>query len=75
MRSRGAGRRHARLRPGHRVDAKALMTLIETAYTDMKGRLYDSRSHEPGPRTEPQDHQRRHRRDLHGANFPREVIR
>ena len=67
--------RHVKLRPGHRVDAKALMTLIETAYTDMKGRLYDSKSHETGARTEPQDHQLRHRRDLHGANFPREVIR
>ena len=26
-------------RPEHDVDAKALVTLIETAYTDMKGRL------------------------------------
>ena len=31
--------RHVKLRPERDVDAEALMTLIETAYTDMKGRL------------------------------------
>ena len=31
--------RHVKLRPEHDVDTKALTTLIETAYTDMKGRL------------------------------------
>src|SRR5687768_9117266 len=31
--------RHVKLRPGHKVDATALKKLIETAYTDMKGRL------------------------------------
>ena len=31
--------RHVKLRPESDVDAKALMKLIETAYTDMKGRL------------------------------------
>jgi hypothetical protein len=31
--------RHVKLRPGREVDAAALMKLIETAYTDMKGRL------------------------------------
>jgi hypothetical protein len=31
--------RHVKLRPGRDVDAKALMKLIETAYTDMKARL------------------------------------
>ena len=31
--------RHVKLRPDGDVDARALMTLIETAYTDMKGRL------------------------------------
>ncbi len=31
--------RHVKLRPGGGVDAGALMTLIETAYTDMKRRL------------------------------------
>lgn len=31
--------RHVKLRPGSYVDAAALMKLIETAYTDMKGRL------------------------------------
>ncbi len=31
--------RHVKLRPQGDVDARALMTLIETAYTDMKGRL------------------------------------
>ena len=35
----GKSMRHVKLRPGHDVDAKALMKLIETAYTDMKGRL------------------------------------
>jgi hypothetical protein len=31
--------RHVKLRPDRDVDAQALMKLIETAYTDMKGRL------------------------------------
>lgn len=31
--------RHVKLRPEEEIDARALMTLIETAYTDMKGRL------------------------------------
>jgi hypothetical protein len=31
--------RHVKLRPESDVDATALMKLIETAYTDMKGRL------------------------------------
>ena len=31
--------RHVKLRPETDVDATALMKLIETAYTDMKGRL------------------------------------
>lgn len=31
--------RHVKLRPEHDVDARALMKLIETAYTDMKRRL------------------------------------
>ena len=31
--------RHVKLRPEREVDATALMKLIETAYTDMKGRL------------------------------------
>lgn len=31
--------RHVKLRPGRDVDAEALTELIETAYTDMKGRL------------------------------------
>ena len=31
--------RHVKLRPDRDVDAKALRQLIETAYTDMKGRL------------------------------------
>jgi hypothetical protein len=31
--------RHVKLGPGRAVDAAALMNLIETAYTDMKGRL------------------------------------
>ena len=31
--------RHVKLRPQCDVDARALMKLIETAYTDMKGRL------------------------------------
>ena len=37
----GAGKfmRHLKLRPEHDADAKALMKLIETAYTDMKRRL------------------------------------
>ena len=37
----GTGRfmRHVKLRPERDADAKALMKLIETAYTDMKRRL------------------------------------
>jgi hypothetical protein len=37
----GTGRfmRHVKLRPDREVDAAALMKLIETAYTDMKGRV------------------------------------
>ncbi|MDP6264523.1 MAG: DUF1801 domain-containing protein [Pseudomonadales bacterium] len=37
----GTGRfmRHVKLRPDREVDAAALMNLIETAYTDMRGRL------------------------------------
>jgi hypothetical protein len=31
--------RHVKLRPESQVDARALMKLVETAYTDMKGRL------------------------------------
>ena len=31
--------RHVKLRPDRDVDTAALMKLIETAYTDMKGRL------------------------------------
>jgi hypothetical protein len=31
--------RHVKLRPGRDVDGPALTKLIETAYTDMKGRL------------------------------------
>ena len=31
--------RHVKLRPGSEVDARALMELIRTAYTDMKHRL------------------------------------
>ncbi len=31
--------RHVKLRPERAVDAPALLKLIETAYTDMKGRL------------------------------------
>jgi hypothetical protein len=31
--------RHVKLRPESDVDATALMKLIETAYTDMKGRV------------------------------------
>jgi hypothetical protein len=31
--------RHVKLGPERAVDVKALMKLIETAYTDMKGRL------------------------------------
>ena len=39
----GTGRfmRHVKLRPERHVDATALIKLIETAYTDMKGRLDD----------------------------------
>lgn len=37
----GAGKfmRHVKLRPEGNVDARALAKLIETAYTDMKGRM------------------------------------
>ena len=37
----GTGRfmRHVKLRPARDVDGAALMRLIDTAYTDMKGRL------------------------------------
>ena len=37
----GTGRfmRHVKLSPERDVDAKALLNVIETAYTDMKGRL------------------------------------
>ena len=31
--------RHVKVRPDSSVDAKALTELIDTAYTDMKGRL------------------------------------
>ena len=31
--------RHVKIRPGRDVDGTALTKLIETAYTDMKGRL------------------------------------
>jgi len=31
--------RHVKVRPDSELDAKALMKLIETAYTDMRGRL------------------------------------
>lgn len=31
--------RHVKLKPDHDVDATALMKLIDTAYTDMRGRL------------------------------------
>ena len=31
--------RHVKLRPERNVNVSALMKLIETAYTDMKGRL------------------------------------
>ena len=31
--------RHVKLRPDGDIDAKALMGLVDTAYTDMKGRL------------------------------------
>ena len=31
--------RHVKIRPGHDVDAAALVRLIESAYTDMKARL------------------------------------
>jgi hypothetical protein len=31
--------RHVKLRPGHDMDAKALVELIESAHTDMKRRL------------------------------------
>lgn len=37
----GSGKfmRHVKLRPEREIDATALMKLIESAYTDMKGRL------------------------------------
>ena len=35
----GTFMRHVKLRPGQDIDTKALMTLIESAYTDMKRRL------------------------------------
>lgn len=37
----GTGRfmRHVKLRPERRIDAAALMKLIQTAYTDMRKRL------------------------------------
>jgi hypothetical protein len=37
----GTGRfmRHVKLRPEQNMDAAALMTLVDTAYTDMKARL------------------------------------
>ena len=40
----GAGRymRHVKLRPDSYVDADALTKLVDTAYTDMKGRLESS---------------------------------
>jgi hypothetical protein len=31
--------RHVKLRPEQNMDAAALMTLVDTAYTDMKARL------------------------------------
>jgi hypothetical protein len=39
MEGTGKFMRHVKLGPTRDVDAKALMTLIETAYADMKGRL------------------------------------
>ncbi len=36
--------RHVKLGPGHDVDTDALITLIETAYADMKRALKDSRA-------------------------------
>jgi hypothetical protein len=38
--------RHVKLDPGRAVDATALMKLIQTAYTDMRGRL---KAGEPAP--------------------------
>jgi hypothetical protein len=35
----GTFMRHVKLRPGQDIDTKALMALIESAYTDMKRRL------------------------------------
>ena len=35
----GKSMRHVKLRPLGEVDAKALMALVDTAYTDVKGRL------------------------------------
>lgn len=37
----GSGKfmRHVKLRPEQDIDAKALLKLVETAYSDMKGRL------------------------------------
>lgn len=42
----GTGRfmRHVKLRPGEEADATALLKLIRTAYTDMKGRLEEESS-------------------------------
>ncbi len=47
----GTGRfmRHVKLRPEHEVNAAALMTLIETAYADMKGRLDGQRVRAASP--------------------------
>jgi hypothetical protein len=39
MEGTGKFMRHVKLRPEHDVDAKTLIKLIETAYTDMKARL------------------------------------
>jgi len=36
--------RHVKLKPGRDLDAAALTTLVETAYTDMKRRLMAERS-------------------------------
>ena len=37
----GKAMRHVKIRPGREVDGKALTTLIETAYADMKARLVE----------------------------------
>ncbi len=39
LESTGKYMRHVKLRPDRDVDAKVLKALIDTAYTDMKGRL------------------------------------